>query len=100
MLFQEKIDVVHCHDLDTLFAGWVIARRQRAKLVYDAHECYPAMFAGHGGQLMPRLLETVDRTLAKRVDALITIGQLLAARFRTLTPKPVFVVGNWKNTLN
>jgi len=27
-LSQMKVDVVHCHDLDTLFAGWVVARRQ------------------------------------------------------------------------
>jgi len=97
-LSQEKVDVVHCHDLDTLFAGWVVARRQCAGLVYDAHECYPAMFAVHGSPLISRLLETVDRGLSRQVDVVITVGQRLAARFRAMTPKPVFVVGNWKNS--
>jgi len=97
-LSQMKVDVVHCHDLDTLFAGWVVAHRQCAGLVYDAHECYPAMFAVHGSQLVPRLLAMVETGLSKQVDVVITIGQLLAHRFRAMTPKPVFVVGNWKNS--
>lgn len=31
-------DIVHAHDLYTLYAGWLIARRTQAKLVYDSHE--------------------------------------------------------------
>ena len=25
ILSQEKADVIHCHDLDTLFVGWIVA---------------------------------------------------------------------------
>jgi glycosyltransferase involved in cell wall biosynthesis len=31
-------DVIHCHDLDTLPAGWWLKGRTGAKLAYDAHE--------------------------------------------------------------
>src|SRR5262249_6374565 len=33
-------DVVHAHDLDALLAGRLVARRAKARLVYDAHELY------------------------------------------------------------
>lgn len=97
ILSREDVDIVHCHDLDTLLPGWVAARRLKAKLIYDSHECYPAMFASHGGQLAPRLLELMDRFFSKQADVVITVGQLLAARFRKMTTTPVLVVGNWKN---
>src|SRR5690349_19713297 len=35
-----EADIVHAHDLDTLPAGWLLARRRNARLVYDAHELY------------------------------------------------------------
>ncbi|MGH6905448.1 MAG: hypothetical protein ACREIR_22235, partial [Geminicoccaceae bacterium] len=28
--------VVHCHDLDTLYAGWRIKKRLGCRLIYDA----------------------------------------------------------------
>jgi glycosyltransferase involved in cell wall biosynthesis len=98
MLSQEKVDIVHCHDLDTLFAGWIVARRRGVKLVYDAHECYPAMFASHSeAALLPWLLDRLERFLSRRVDLIVTIGQLLRMRFESMTDRPVAVVGNWKN---
>jgi glycogen synthase len=33
-------DVVHCHDLDTLFAGVLLKQKLGVKLVYDAHEIF------------------------------------------------------------
>lgn len=35
-----RFDVVHANDLATLPASWIIGRRSRARLVYDAHELY------------------------------------------------------------
>jgi glycosyltransferase involved in cell wall biosynthesis len=40
MQLIEKPDVVHAHDLDTLYAGAHIARAQGASLVYDSHEVF------------------------------------------------------------
>lgn len=90
-------DVIHCHDLDTLLPGWIAARRTGAKLVYDSHECYPAMYASHGQNgWVPRVLQGLDTFLSRRVDLVITIGQLLKERFEKMTDRPVVVVGNWK----
>ena len=39
-------DVVHAHDLYTLLAGVWIARRHKARLLYDAHELETARAEG------------------------------------------------------
>ena len=39
--------VVHCHDLDTLWLGRRAATAVGARLVFDAHENFPDMMAGH-----------------------------------------------------
>lgn len=86
-----RCDVVHAHDLNTLPAAWWLARRQRARLVYDSHELYldrnrrPPRTRTN--RLLVRLLE---RFLVRRCDAVITVNEslasLLAQRYRVPTP--------------
>jgi len=98
ILARENPDIIHCHDLDTLPVGWLAARYLGAKLIYDSHECYPAMFASHGGLgILPRTLDWLDRFLSCRVDLIITVGDLLRERFTSMTGCPVLVIGNWKD---
>lgn len=77
---------VHCHDLDTLPIGYAYARwrrtREQVPLIFDAHESYPDLVA-------PRLpgwtvagLRAMERFLVRRVDAVITVGDLLAEHYR------------------
>ena len=43
MGLAQSPDIVHCHDLDTLWAGYRIAQRCGALLVYDSHEIFLAL---------------------------------------------------------
>ncbi len=40
---KEKYDVYHCHDVETWPVGYFLAKRDGARLVYDAHEYFPDM---------------------------------------------------------
>lgn len=40
-------DVVHCNDLNSLLAGFMLKRRLDIPLAYDAHEVYPEQFPPH-----------------------------------------------------
>jgi glycosyltransferase involved in cell wall biosynthesis len=92
-------DAVHCHDLDTLPIGYAYSRRptgrkgKRVRLLFDAHESYPDLVAPH----MPRWavwgLGMTERFLVRHVDAVITVGDLLADRYRPWAPR-VTVVRN------
>lgn len=69
--------VVHANDLDTLPAGYLIARRRRARLVYDAHELYSG-FEAHPPRLWARLSLALEGTLARRADAVVTVSEPIA----------------------
>lgn len=69
---------VHANDLDTLPAGYILARRWKARLVYDAHELY-SEFEASPPPLARRLKLTLEEALARRADAVVTVSEGLAA---------------------
>lgn len=86
-------DIIHAHDLYTLMAGWLIAKKTGARLIYDSHELEI------GRNISRRLIEDrstrvlAERFLIKRVDAVITVSESIAdflARRYTI-PKPIVV---------
>ena len=90
---EQDPDIVHCHDLDTLWAGYRIAQRCGARLVYDSHEIYLAL---------PYLREEdreqyaqIEAQVFPHLDALISvspaIGQVLVRRYESdLTPVTLY----------
>ena len=97
VLRRLRPDVIHCHDLDTLPAGWRAAGSLRARLVFDAHENYPDMMAGHLPARAVNALRALERWLVRRCDLLITVGNRLAEHYRNMGAPEVCVVGNWKD---
>jgi glycosyltransferase involved in cell wall biosynthesis len=87
-------DVVHCHDLDTLPAGCYLKRRTGARLVYDAHEDYPALMSLYLPGSMVRVLAWLERFLLQRVDLTITASTVLADRLLAQGVTPVTTIGN------
>ena len=69
--------VVHTNDLDTLPAGYLLARRWRARLVYDAHELY-SEFEAPTPRLVRRLTLALEGALARRADAVVTVSDGIA----------------------
>lgn len=90
-------NVIHCHDLDTLPAGWWLKRRTGAKLVYDAHEDYPAMMSLYLPGPMVRMLSWLERYLLHRVDYTITASTVFADKLRALGVAPVSTIGNYQS---
>ena len=81
--------VVHAHDLDTLPAGWLLAARTRARLVYDAHELYTG-FDVDPPRLWLAVIRHVEGFLARRAAAVVTVSPEIATelerRYGLATP--------------
>lgn len=73
----DRVDVVHANDLDTLAAGWLIARRARARLVYDAHELY-SEFDPAPPRIYRAFTGWAEGVLARRADAVVTVSDPIA----------------------
>lgn len=77
-------DVVHCHDTDTLPAGMAVSRVTGARVVYDAHELFPDMLAGHGRDslLVQAYWRRLEARLVSRADLVITVSPSIATILR------------------
>lgn len=94
--YSKDFDVVHCHDFDTLPLGYILSRQKGVKLVYDAHESYVDML----GNIPPRLktaIYHVENSFLKRIDLLITVGEILRESLVRRGARKTCVVGNWKD---
>lgn len=75
---QLDSDVIHCHDLDTLYAGVRIKESTSCKLIFDAHENYPAMMSLYLPRFFTRVLARLEQRLMTRVDHTLTASFTLA----------------------
>jgi glycosyltransferase involved in cell wall biosynthesis len=81
-LRREPWYAVHCHDLDTLPIGFAYSRGSESRLVFDAHESYPDLIAPSVPGWAVTAARRMERFLIQRVDALVTVGDLLAEHYR------------------
>ncbi|MEE6283169.1 glycosyltransferase [Georgenia sp. MJ170] len=70
-------DVVHANDGNTLFPGWLIARRTGARLIYDSHELWRHRNVTNRpvGKHVEALIE---RWAIRRADGVITVSPSIA----------------------
>jgi glycosyltransferase involved in cell wall biosynthesis len=87
-------DIVHANDLESLPAAFVLARRWRARLVYDAHELYSEI-EPDPPRLYARAALFIERGLARRADVVMTNCPLFAEFIEQrlgLASRPVLVL--------
>ncbi|MCE9637861.1 MAG: glycosyltransferase family 4 protein [Planctomycetes bacterium] len=92
-------DVVHAHDLDTLPAGWRLARKTGAALVFDAHESYPDMLGENVSPVIKWVTRRMERFLVPKADLLVTVGEKLRKHFAEMGARATEVVGNWRDPI-
>ncbi len=89
-----KPDIIHCHDLDTTPVGYWYAHAHHIPWIFDAHECYPEQMKAQVNSPIYYLLLALERLIVSKSSHVITVGQLLAQRFRDLGGV-VSIVGNY-----
>jgi glycosyltransferase involved in cell wall biosynthesis len=83
---------VHANDLETLPAAYLLARELHSRLVYDAHELY-AEFDPDPPRLARAALMRLERELARRADAVVTVSTPIADELRRrLGVEPIVVL--------
>jgi len=97
ILHKEKhLDIIHCHDLDTLAIGIKLKRKLRLPLIYDAHEIYGYMVARSLPHWIANMLLWLEKRLVTKVDKVITISEARKRYFDSMTAKPILVIMNCK----
>jgi glycosyltransferase involved in cell wall biosynthesis len=84
-----KTDIYHANDLNTLPAGFFLAKLKRAKLVYDSHELYVEQYS-NTSTLYKKLLSFIEKIYIRKADAVITvndsIAEILSERYKIPMP--------------
>ena len=97
---QFKFDVVHCHDLDTLWAGVWLKKKLGIKLVYDAHEIFGYMISRNMPKIVVNASFLIEKRLVKNVDHIITVNEPLENYFKSITNKPITIIMNCKDLIS
>lgn len=88
-----KADIYHCHDLDTLLAGYIASRIRKAKLVYDSHEVFTEM-PGIASMTKP-FWKILEKMLINKSDLFITTNKYRMDFFkRKYKVKKTFILEN------
>jgi glycosyltransferase involved in cell wall biosynthesis len=89
-----KPDLVHCHDLDTLYAGVRIKKHLGCKLVFDAHEDYPTLMSLYLPGFFVPVLNTLERWLLRQVDASIAASLVFVDKLNVMGFSPAVHIPN------
>ena len=86
----------HCHDLNSILAGYRARTIHPAPLVYDAHELWPHRNRPDARRRKTWVIEKADRFFCRRCDAVITVNDSIARHMekRYRLKKEVVVVRN------
>jgi glycosyltransferase involved in cell wall biosynthesis len=89
-----KPDLVHCHDLDTLYAGVQIKKYLGCKLLFDAHEDYPTQMSLYLPGFFVPLLNTLEHWLLHQVDAAIAASSVFVEKLTAAGFSPIVYIPN------
>jgi glycosyltransferase involved in cell wall biosynthesis len=92
---RKDIDIIHCHDLDTLFPGIVLKLLLKKPLVYDAHENYALVKSVSLPIFFVKMLRLAEKLLLNKADAILTASTFVGDEFRAVTRRPVTTIGNY-----
>ena len=77
-LIRREINIIHCHDLDTLPAGFCLSKIKRCKIVYDAHELeYFVTFP----EFLRKMSKKSERFFSKRVNNIFVVNEIQRKKF-------------------
>jgi glycosyltransferase involved in cell wall biosynthesis len=87
-------DLIHCHDLDTLYAGVRIKKKVGGKLIFDAHEDYPSLMSLYLPGIFIAMLNWFEHRMLHYVDAVIAASSLFVNKLTTIGFSPIIYLPN------
>jgi len=94
------IDIVHCHDLDTLKVGVWLKKKLGVKLVYDAHEIFGYMAARTMPKFVVKYTFKLEKKLIKNIDHIITAESAYNDYFTRLGCNSITTIFNCKDLVS
>ena len=89
---EHNPDIVHCNDLDTLLAGFMLKENYNIPLIFDAHEIFPEQMAEHmRSHLWHGFYTELEKSLLEYTDGRITVCDSLGRYFEQYAESQEFI---------
>ena len=89
-------DVIHCHDLDTLYIGIKLQKKLNIKLIYDAHEIYPYLLQRDLSRFFIPIFNRIEKSGSRHVDELIIADESYEEYFKSVGYSNITTILNTK----
>ena len=88
--------IVHCHEPDSLLVAYLLKKRfPEIKAIYDCHEFHPQSFTENFfipiKNIACTIIQKSENWLASKMDAVITVNNLLVQRFKKCNKRVVLL---------
>lgn len=93
-LLFKKVDILVANDLDTLLPNVLIKKWRNKKLVYDAHEYFCGILEIQHRPRVKKTWQCIEKYCFPETDAVITVSQSIADKYKEEYGKEVAVVRN------
>jgi len=93
---KKPIDIVHCHNLDTLPIGIKLKKKLGIPIVYDAHEIWGYMVSKDLPKPWADYYLWKEKNLLPKVDRIITVNEPLKEYFSKISNKKIILIMNSK----
>ena len=90
-------DVIHCHDLDTLWTGVKLKKEKSKPLIYDAHEVFGYMIEWDVPAPVVDYAFRLERKLAPEADGVVAANSWIGEYLEGLVDRQITVVMNCKD---
>lgn len=94
---KHNFDIVHSHDLSSLYIGRRLKREYGLPLIYDAHEIYGHLIVDDVSIIFQKLAFNTEKKWVQSADRLITVNEPLQYYFRSIYNKPITIIMNCKD---
>jgi glycosyltransferase involved in cell wall biosynthesis len=94
-LRARDFDALICHNLDVLPLGCRVRRRTSCRLIFDAHEPNYYALWPRPLRFMVRVIERLDRSLARRCDAVTVTNSYQVEKYTAAGARRVTLIGNY-----
>lgn len=77
-----EVDLIHAHDLDTLWPAYLIARKKQIPLIYDSHELYTESIHVAHRPITKWMWRILEYSLIRKTTATITVCEGISGELK------------------
>lgn len=93
--WRENPDYFHAHNLYNLICVYPVAKEKRKPIIYDSHELWTDVALFGAWKLLKPIFGLLERIFAPKVEAIITVNDILAQKLRDKYHKPTLSLYNY-----